>query len=151
MITLHTLTTTDFNDWNPLWQAYLVFYKSELSDDVTRTAFARMTDPTEPMGGFLARDDSGAAVGPAIGMVNWIDHRSNWSIENKCYLQDLYVSEAGRGLGTGRALIKAVCAAARERGCARVYWQTHETNDAAMLLYDRIATKSGFLVYDMEI
>jgi GNAT superfamily N-acetyltransferase len=147
MITLHTLTPDDFDDWNPLWQAYLVFYKSELSDEVTRTAFARLTDPSEPMGGFLARDASGQAV----GMVNWIDHRSNWSIENRCYLQDLYVAQAGRGLGTGRALIEAVGAAARERGCARVYWQTHETNQTAMLLYDRIATKSGFLVYDMAI
>lgn len=147
MITLHTLTRADFDDWNLLWQAYLVFYKSQLSDEVTRTAFARMTDVTEPMGGFLARNSSGQAV----GLVNWIDHRSNWSIENKCYLQDLYVGEAGRGLGTGRALIEAVSGAARARGCARVYWQTHETNKTAMLLYDRIAIKSGFLVYDMEI
>jgi hypothetical protein len=70
MITLHTLTRDDFDDWNPLWQAYLVFYESTLPDDVTATAFARMTDPAEPMGGFLARD----AVGQAVGMVNWIDH-----------------------------------------------------------------------------
>jgi GNAT superfamily N-acetyltransferase len=147
MITLHTLTRADFDEWNPLWQAYLVFYKSQLSDEVTRTAFARMTDPAEPTGGFLARD----ANGQAVGMVNWIDHRSNWSIANKCYLQDLYVSEAGRGLGTGRALIEAVGTAARMRGCAKVYWQTHETNETAMLLYDRIATKSGFLVYNLGV
>ena len=99
------------------------------------------------MGGFLARDSQGQAV----GMVNWIDHRSNWSIENKCYLQDLYVNEAGRGLGTGRALIEAVNDAARTRNCAKTYWQTHETNAAAMLLYDRVGTKSGFLVYDMAV
>ena len=29
----------------------------------------------------------------------------------------------------------------------RVYWQTHETNTTAMKLYDRIAERSGFLVY----
>lgn len=147
MITLHTLTRDDFDDWNPLWQAYLIFYKSELSDEISATAFTRMTDPAEPMGGFLARDESGQTV----GMVNWIDHRSNWSVANICYLQDLYVSEAGRGLSTGRALIEAVGAAAHQRGCARVYWQTHETNQTAMLLYNKVATKSGFLVYDMAI
>lgn len=147
MITLHALTAQDFDDWNPLWQAYLVFYESQLSDEVTRTAFARMTDPAEPAGGFLARDSKGHAV----GIVNWIDHRSNWAIGNSCYLQDLYVNEAGRGLGTGRALIEAVHEAARTRGCAKVYWQTHETNETAMLLYDRIATKSGFLVYNLGV
>jgi GNAT superfamily N-acetyltransferase len=147
MITLHTLIETDFNDWNPLWQAYLVFYKSTLPDEVTSAAFARMVDPTQPTGGFVARDASGQTV----GMANWIDHPTNWALGNSCYLQDLYVSEAGRGLGTGRALIEAVAEAARARGCARVYWQTHETNETAMLLYDKVATKSGFLVYNLGL
>jgi GNAT superfamily N-acetyltransferase len=147
MITLHPLTRADFNDWNPLWQAYLVFYKAILSDEVTTTSFNRLTDDAEPMGGILARD----ASGDAVGMVNWIDHRTNWSLNNKCYLQDLYVSEAGRGLGIGRALIEAVDQGAKARGCAGVYWQTHESNETAMLLYDRVAKKSGFLVYNMEI
>jgi hypothetical protein len=62
MITLHTLTETDFNDWNPLWQAYLVFYESTLPDEVTANAFARMVDSATPTGGFLARDASGQAV-----------------------------------------------------------------------------------------
>jgi len=31
--------------------------------------------------------------------------------------------------------------------CQRVYWQTHETNAAAMQLYDKVAEKSGFIVY----
>jgi GNAT superfamily N-acetyltransferase len=147
MITIHTLTSADFDDWNPLWQAYLVFYKSELSEEVTRTSFTRLTDPSEPMGGFLARDEHGKA----IGIVNWIDHRTNWALGNNCYLQDLYVSDGGRGLGTGRALIQAVADAARERNCARVYWQTHETNQTAMMLYDKVASKSGFLVYNLGL
>jgi GNAT superfamily N-acetyltransferase len=147
MITIHTLTAQDFDDWNLLWQAYLVFYESQLPEEVTRTAFDRMINPGEPTGGFLARDESGMAV----GMVNWIDHRTNWAIGDSCYLQDLYVSKAGRGLGTGRALIEAVADAARTRHCARVYWQTHESNETAMILYDKVAKKSGFLVYSMEI
>jgi GNAT superfamily N-acetyltransferase len=147
MITLHTLTAAHFDDWNPLWQAYLVFYKSTLPGEVTSAAFARMVHPAAPTGGFLARDASSQAV----GMVNWIDHPTNWALGNSCYLQDLYVSQAGRGLGTGRALIETVADAARTRGCARVYWQTHETNETAMLLYDKVATKSGFLVYQLGL
>jgi GNAT superfamily N-acetyltransferase len=147
MNTLHALSAPDFNDWNPLWQAYLVFYKSTVPEEVTTKAFTRMVDPTEPTGGFLARD----AGGQAVGMVNWIDHPTNWALGNSCYLQDLFVNEAGRGLGIGRALIEAVADAARTRNCARVYWQTHETNERAMLLYDRVATKSGFLVYNLAI
>lgn len=47
----------------------------------------------------------------------------------------------------GKALIEAVCEQARAAGSERVYWQTHETNAAARFLYDRVAVKSGFLVY----
>jgi hypothetical protein len=28
-----------------------------------------------------------------------------------------------------------------------VYWQAHETNSSAMLLYDKVAEHSGFVVY----
>ena len=44
-------------------------------------------------------------------------------------------------------MIGAVYRAATEAGCRRVYWQTHETNAAAMRLYDNVAEKSGFIVY----
>ncbi|HET8535213.1 MAG TPA: GNAT family N-acetyltransferase, partial [Sphingomicrobium sp.] len=64
-----------------------------------------------------------------------------------CYLQDLFTGEAARGRGIGRALIEGVYERARNAGCPRVYWQTHETNHAAMALYDGLAERSGFLVY----
>jgi GNAT superfamily N-acetyltransferase len=147
MITIHPLTTTDFNDWEPLWQAYLVFYESSVSDDITQNAFACMTEGRQNTGGFLARD----AAGKAVGMVNWLDHRTNWALGDSCYLQDLYVSEGGRGLGTGQKLIEAVADGARARGCNRVYWQTHQSNETAMKLYDKVAKKSGFLVYHLGL
>jgi hypothetical protein len=32
-------------------------------------------------------------------------------------------------------------------GSPRVYWQTHETNDTARRLYDKVAGLSGLIVY----
>ena len=40
--------------------------------------------------------------------------------------------------------VRAISAAA---GVGRVYWQTHETNHTAMQLYDKVAERSGFIVY----
>ena len=62
-------------------------------------------------------------------------------------LQDLFVDTSARGQGAGRALIEFVYAKAKESGASRVWWLTHETNTDAMLLYDRIAAKSGFVQY----
>lgn len=137
----------DFADWEPLWQGYLAFYRASVADEVTRLTFARLTGGAEPMGGFLARD----AAGRAIGMVNWIDHRSCWTVGDYCYLQDLFVAPDVRGSGAGRALIEAVAAAAKGRGCSRVHWLTMHDNETAMQLYDRIATRSGFVQYRMVL
>jgi ribosomal protein S18 acetylase RimI-like enzyme len=52
-----------------------------------------------------------------------------------------------RGQGAGRALIAHVYAQAAEAGASRVWWLTHESNTPAMLLYDRVADKSGFVQY----
>jgi GNAT superfamily N-acetyltransferase len=64
-----------------------------------------------------------------------------------CYLQDLFTSEAARGKGVGRALINGVYERARRAGSTRVYWHTHETNVTAQTLYDKVAERSGFIVY----
>jgi ribosomal protein S18 acetylase RimI-like enzyme len=47
----------------------------------------------------------------------------------------------------GRALISEVYQRAKQAGCSRVYWLTHETNTTARALYDKVAENSGFLVY----
>jgi GNAT superfamily N-acetyltransferase len=52
-----------------------------------------------------------------------------------------------RGGGVGRALIEHVYAEAHRAKSPRVYWLTHQTNADAMLLYDRIADRSGFIQY----
>jgi GNAT superfamily N-acetyltransferase len=63
------------------------------------------------------------------------------------YLQDLFVSEQVRGRGVGRRLIEHVYADAARRGCSRVHWLTHDTNTQAMVLYDQVADRSGFVQY----
>jgi GNAT superfamily N-acetyltransferase len=132
----------DYDDWLPLWKGYQTFYKAELSELVTRESFRRMLDPAEPAFGALAFEGE-----RAIGLVHWIFHRSNWSIGDYCYLQDLFVNEQRRDSGTGRQLIEHVYAQSAKAGCSRVYWLTHETNQKAMQLYDRLAERTGFVQY----
>ncbi len=143
MIEIAPLTKGDFDRWLPLWRGYQSFYKVDIPEETTRLTFARLTGGQEPMGAFLARDVHGAAA----GMVHWIMHRSCWTVGDYCYLQDLFVSQDSRGGGAGRKLIEAVCEVARRHGCSRVHWLTQTTNEQAMALYDKIATKSGFLQY----
>ena len=67
------------------------------------------------------------------------------------YLEDLFTIEAARGKGVGRALIEEVYRLAKQARSAEVCWQTHETNTTAMKLYDKVAQKFGFLVYQKTL
>ena len=141
-LNVQPLRPSDHAAWLPLWRAYQAFYRVAIPDDVSAVTWSRLLDPAEPMGGALAMDDHGA-----IGLVHHIRHRSCWTIGDYCYLQDLYVEAGARGRGVGRALIEHVYAVARAEGCSRVHWLTEEINADAMLLYDRIADRSGFVQY----
>ena len=141
-ITIRPLAAGDRTAWEPLWQGYLTFYKASLAPETSDTTFARLTGGAEPMGGFIAERD-----GRAVGIVNYVLHRTTWSPKDICYLQDLFTVPESRGTGVGRKLIEAVNQMARAKNCYRVYWQTHESNLQAQELYDKVAQKSGFVVY----
>ena len=82
-----------------------------------------------------------------LGIVHYLFHRSFWTPEDYCYLQDLFVAENARRLGLGRSLIEAVAEKALEAGAGRVYWLTQEDNLTARALYDKVADRSGFIQY----
>ena len=135
-------TLLDYEAWLPLWQAYLEFYKATIAHETTLTTWARLLDEREPMHAVLAE-----IGGTAVGMVHFIEHRSCWTTGNYMYLQDLFVAPEARGHGVGRKLIEHVYAEAAARGCSRVWWLTHESNAQAMVLYDHVADRSGFIQY----
>lgn len=141
-VQIRPVTEQDHAAWLPLWQAYLRFYKTELSDEVCASTWQRLLDPSETTNGALAWQD-----GKAIGMVHFIYHRSNWSIKNACYLQDLIVAPDQRGTGIGRLLIEHVYATAKADNCDKVHWLTHETNATAIQLYERIAERPGYIQF----
>ena len=69
---------------------------------------------------------------------------------NNCYLQDLFADPEVRGKGVGAALIEAVRKEAAKAGVTNVYWMTHETNETARRLYDRVAKQTGFIKYSLQ-
>jgi GNAT superfamily N-acetyltransferase len=128
--------------WEPLWQAYLAFYKASVPPEVTEHTWQRLHDSREPMFAL------GAFDGPKlVAFTHYIFHRSTWTIGPYCYLQDLFTVEEARGRGAARLLIEEVYRRAAEAGASRVYWLTQETNARARSLYDQVADNAGFIQY----
>ncbi len=136
------LQPADRAGWAPLWQGYLDFYETVLPPETTEVLWGRFFDPKEPVYALVAEHE-----GALIGLVHYLFHRNTWLVNDVCYLEDLFVSQAARGQGAGRALIEAVYEKAAAAGTKRIYWLTHETNKQAQALYNQVADRPGFIQY----
>ncbi len=140
--TIKPLQTNHFDDWLPLWQAYLTFYETTLENTISDNTWQNLTNTQSKIDGFGAwlQDEM-------VGFVHTVRHPNTWNTSDCCYLEDLFVSDNVRGQGMGRALIQHVYAFANDTDCNRVYWTTQEHNLTARRLYDTIASKTDMVQY----
>jgi GNAT superfamily N-acetyltransferase len=143
VIDIRPVCPGDREQWQALWAGYLRFYRQHLPPEVTDATFARLVDARSPLHGLVA--DRGGAL---AGFVHYLFHPTSWSLRDNCYLEDLYVDPAARGSGVGRALIRAVYAAADRAQAASVYWLTQEFNADGRALYDTLARRTSFIRYE---
>ncbi|MGB6605384.1 MAG: GNAT family N-acetyltransferase [Steroidobacteraceae bacterium] len=148
--TVRDVRKEDYAQWLPLWESYNAFYgrtgPTALPAEIIDMTWRRFFDAAEPVHALVAEEGR-----RLVGITHYLFHRSTTALEPVCYLQDLFTAPERRGSGVGRALIEAVYSRARAAGARRVYWQTHETNRVAQRLYDRIAQRSGFIVYRYDL
>jgi GNAT superfamily N-acetyltransferase len=145
-VEIRPVQRADFPAWKELWDGYNAFYgrsgATALAPEITQATWSRFFDACEPMHARVAE-----ISGRIVGLAHFLYHRSTTQIKPTCYLSDLFTVDTVRGRGVGAALIGAVYEHAKLAGSPRVYWQTHETNTTARRLYDRLAERSGFIVY----
>jgi GNAT superfamily N-acetyltransferase len=140
MLEVTKLTPADHALWKRLF-SYAVGPAREAPDLYERVWAAFMAD--QRLHALGARLD-----GKLVGVAQFFVHPSTTG-PDACYLEHLFTRPAWRRKGVGRALVVAVTAWARSRGCGRLYWLTHETNTEARALYDQVAERSGFIEYEI--
>ncbi len=143
---IRTVHPSDFAQWKVLWDGYNAFYgrkgETALPEDVSRHTWARFFENANRCMRWLPRS-RGSSSGFVITFFTAARMRFSLSVICRICLP----RESARGKGVGRALIEEVYQLARAAECSRVYWHTHETNATAMHLYDKVAERSGFVVY----
>ena len=140
---IRDLKETDKSNWKILWAAYIKFYGTHLEPEMYDLAFKRLlsSDQNEFAGMIAMIDDK------PVGLVHTLTHRHGWFEDKIIYLQDLFVTSNVRGKGVGRALIEEVYRRADLAGTPKVYWLTAGDNKDARILYNKIATDTGFIKY----
>ena len=75
-----------------------------------------------------------AATGEVIGSAIFQDSFRTWSGPS-LYLQDLIVDADHRGNGLGTLVMRTLAAVALARGCDRMFWESHASNQKAYSFY----------------
>lgn len=149
-LVIRSVQPADYEQWLSLWDGYNAFYgrtgATALDPEVTKATWERIFNPIEPVFAMVAEDN-----GALVGLVHYLYHRSTTRLGPVCYLHDLFTSPSHRNRGIGRALIAEVYKQAALAGAARVYWQTQATNETGRMLYDKVASHGGFIVYSHEL
>ncbi len=140
------LSTAHRDAFLRLWQDYLDFYQVTLAPQITDATLARLLDPASPVKARLAMVD-----GKPMGFAIHLHHPSTWVAGDDCYLEDLFVAEAARGKGLGRALIDDLVRLARAQGWHRLYWHTDADNAQARALYDSYVRSDGHIRYRLRL
>ncbi|MCB0862909.1 MAG: GNAT family N-acetyltransferase [Solirubrobacterales bacterium] len=153
MIEIRPVTAEEFPRFEPLFISYQEFYEvEEIDPDRNREFFSRFVvreDGSATADGWLLGAFDGDEI---IGFGCFYRHKSSLSATDVVLMNDLYVSEAARGKGAGRALIEAGVGLARESGASHLTWATAPDNHRAQALYDSFDVEKGtWLEYEIKV
>ena len=145
MADIRDIQPGDRDQWEALFLAYGVFYKTDFSREVLDGVWAWLMDASAPVTGIVSA--SGDTV---LGFALYRSLPDTFTAKPAWFLDDLYVAPEHRGSGAAPALIREVAARAKANGGGALRWITADDNVTAQKVYDKIAKKTNFVTYEME-
>ena len=138
--------SADFDQWRRLYQEYADFYQVALSDGGVLTTGSWLIEPAHVCTRLVAEQPDGL-----VGLAHFCGMPSPLHGQMIGFLDDLFVTSVHRSNGTAAALIAAVQAEAKAQGWGVLRWITHDNNYRARGLYDRLAQKTDWALYEMTV
>ena len=133
--------------WDQLYKGYADFYHVDQTAEMRERVWSWLHDPTHETEGFLALNE---ACKP-MGLTHYRPFARPLMAATGGFLDDLFIDPAHRGSGAAQALIDAVVAEGRRRGWSVIRWITAEDNYRARAAYDKLAVKTKWATYDINI
>lgn len=145
-VTIRPVTPEDRAEWDVLYQDYAQFYKVEQSAEMRDTVFGWLMDLNHESNGLVAVD----TTEKLIGLTHYRPFAAPLSASVKCFLDDLFVDPNARGSGAADALIQGVANIACANNWSVVRWITADDNYRGRGVYDKTATRTMWVTYDLK-
>ena len=145
MTIVRALNASDQGAWAELFVAYGSFYGTSFGDEVIESTWNRLVTDGSGIDAIVAEVD-----GMVIGFAHYRSHPDTFSTGRDWFLDDLFVDPEARGAGAATALIEELKSYARETGPGSLRWITAESNERAQRVYDRVATRTTWVTYEVR-
>lgn len=143
---IRPVAAPDRTGWDRLYQGYADFYRVSQTEAMRDRVWDWLHDPDHEVSGMVAE-----AGGTLVGLAHYRPYARPLSASTGGFLDDLFVAPDARGSGAGEALIGAVKAEGRRQGWTVIRWITAEDNYRARARYDRLATRTQWVTYDIRL
>ena len=144
--TVRQATDGDRAAWDALFAAYCAYGKQDQTPAMRDRVWGWIQDPSAQTHCFVVEGGEGQIV----GFVHFRSYERPMPATIGAYIDDMFVTPSARGQGIVDDIIKAVGAYAKAQGWDVVRWMTSETNYRARAVYDRHATKSNWITYQLD-
>lgn len=142
--TVRSVTAADEARWRELFTAYGVFYETAFTAEVLDRVWTQLLADGSGIDALVAEQD-----GRVVGIAHYRSHPDTFSGGLDWFLDDLFVDPAARGTGAGRALIETIAEKSAGTG-GSLRWITADDNHTAQALYDRVATRTRWVMYEVR-
>lgn len=147
MLTIRPPEATDQTAWDVLYQGYARFYQVEQTAEMRARVWGWLHDEAHECQCLMAFDASGKAV----GLAHFRAFARPLSATTGGFLDDLFVDPECRGSQAGTKLIDAIKAVGQQKGWSVIRWITADNNYRARTAYDKIATRTAWITYDIKL
>ena len=135
----------DKEQWEKLYRGYADFYKVEMNNKILQTVWNWLRDKNHEVEGLVYEAD-----GNIVGLAHYRRMSSPLRGQDIGFLDDLFVDPKHRGQKIGEKLINKMNGTSKSKGWNLVRWITRDDNVRAKSLYDRVAQKTNWDVYELK-
>ena len=145
MIKIRPLIEDDYVKWLEVYRYYAEHYEVSLTDAGIKATWSWLMEPNHPLNGIVAEIES------IVGLAHYRAMPSPLRGMHIGFLDDLIVKPSARGSGAARMLLGELKVIAKREEWPAFRWITRDDNYRARSLYDKVASKTDWNVYEMNL
>ena len=135
----------DKEQWGKLYKSYAKFYEVEMNEKILQTVWNWLHDKNHEVEGLVYEVDGNIA-----GLAHYRRMPSPLRGQYIGFLDDLFVDPDHRGKGIGEKILNELKIISKSRGWNLTRWITRDDNVRAKSLYDRLAEKTTWDLYELK-